>query len=110
MITGDVRACSVEDCWSPVLTRGWCRAHYKRAMVYGGDPLGGRHVGTQARIDDIAWMVECDESPEAIADRQGVQLPSLLVWLRRNGAEQLAEKLAAERPARVRVGTLRGPR
>lgn len=39
--------CSIPGCYRPVLSRGWCRAHYRRWWRHG-DPMAGgvRVVGT----------------------------------------------------------------
>lgn len=107
MITGEiVQACTVEGCDRPVKAKGWCLRHYQKARIYGV-PEGRDPV--RERIEDVEWMVETEESPEAIAARCGVALPSLVRWLQARGEKTLADALTAERPGRLPVGVLRGP-
>lgn len=90
MITGDVRACSIDDCDRPVKAKGWCLRHYQRD-----------------RIEDVQWMAETGATLDEIADRCGVSRRTMLKWLRANMGD-LADRLLADRPGRLPVGTLRG--
>jgi 5-methylcytosine-specific restriction endonuclease McrA/endogenous inhibitor of DNA gyrase (YacG/DUF329 family) len=66
------KVCSISECASKVLARGWCRSHYRRWSKYG-DPLGSKvhperpcaHCGTLHRRE--ARAVYCSSRCQVIA-------------------------------------------
>lgn len=44
--------CTIKDCGSPAIKRGWCTKHYKRWLRHG-DPLGGGSFRAPGRICKI---------------------------------------------------------
>jgi|SRR5687768_7530087 len=56
-------SCSVDICNKPVLTRGYCRSHYRRLLRHG-DPLGGapeRDGAPMRFINEVALQHASDE-------------------------------------------------
>lgn len=49
----DLRICSVDDCGNPVLCRGLCRSHYRRARVSKNAPCSVEGCGTRSDVKGL---------------------------------------------------------
>mgnify|MGYP003575038052 CR=1 FL=1 len=68
--------CSVDGCDRPVITRGWCRAHYQRWLKHG-DPLGGGPPSTRnLSIEERFWMKVDRRGPDECWEWQSSRLPT----------------------------------
>lgn len=62
-----MKICSVQDCEGKAITRGWCKIHYNRWYLRGGDPAvkmkSGRKPGTVGGDNNPRWRGGISQHP-----------------------------------------------